>query len=216
MDTQGNVYFGFTETGTNPSGITDGGIARISTTGVGTYELAYLAVGQGNDGNWNPALGSAPAMSNDGSILYLGINDSGYSLGGSAYNSYLVGLNSTTLAPVYSVRLFDPATGSGVPSSGVQNTGNGAGLVAESSASPMVAPDGSVFLGVFGSNYDGSRGSLLHYSGNLQTEYTAGAFGWDDTASIIPTSMVPSYTGIFVVPDSFQVQQLCQRRGRHY
>jgi len=195
VDTQGNVYFGFTETGTNPSGITDGGIARISTTGVGTYELAYLAVGQGNDGNWNPALGSAPAVSDDGSILYLGINDSGYSLGGSAYNSYLVGLNSTTLAPVYSVRLFDPATGSGVPSSGVQNTGNGAGLVAESSASPMVAPDGSVFLGIFGSNYDGSRGSLLHYSGNLQTEYTAGAFGWDDTPSIIPTSMVPSYTG---------------------
>src|SRR5208337_1313694 len=49
--------------------------------------------------------------------------------------------------------------------------------------------------GVFGYNYDGSRGSLLHFSGNLATEYAPGAFGWDDTASIIPTSMVPSYTG---------------------
>src|SRR5208282_4182101 len=77
----------------------------------------------------------------------------------------------------------------------VQNTGNGAGLVNESSASPMVAPDNTVYLGIFGSNYDGSRGSLLHFSANLQTEYTPGAFGWDDTPSIIPTSMVPSYTG---------------------
>ena len=36
---------------------------------------------------------------------------------------------------------------------------------------------------------------MTHYSANLATEYTPGAFGWDDTASIIPTSMVPSYTG---------------------
>jgi len=195
VDSAGNVYFGFSETGSNPSNLNDGGIARISPTGVGIYELGYAAVGQSNDGNWNPAMGSASALSNDGSILYLGITDSGYSFSGSEYNSYLVGLNSTTLAPVYSVHLLDPTSGSGVPSSGVQTNGNGAGVIDISSASPMVAPDGSVFYGVFGSNYNGSRGYLLHFAGNLATEYTPGAFGWDDTASIIPTSMVPSYTG---------------------
>ena len=35
VDTLGNVYFGFEETGSNPSGITDGGIARISSDGRG-------------------------------------------------------------------------------------------------------------------------------------------------------------------------------------
>ncbi|HET6327853.1 MAG TPA: hypothetical protein VFG04_24425, partial [Planctomycetaceae bacterium] len=37
VDSSGNVYFGFTETGSNPSGINDGGIARITPTGVGIY-----------------------------------------------------------------------------------------------------------------------------------------------------------------------------------
>ena len=61
VDSSGNVYFGFTETGSNPSGINDGGIARVTPAGVGSYVLAAAAVGQTNDGNWNPALGSSPA-----------------------------------------------------------------------------------------------------------------------------------------------------------
>ena len=153
-------------------------------TGTATYTLAYSAVGQTNDGNWNPALGQSPALSNDGSTVYFGVTDSGYALNCSnESNSYLVGLNSTTMAAQDSVRLIDPATGAG------------AVLIDESTASPMVAPDNTVFMGVFCSNYNGSRGFLLHYSGNLATEYTPGAFGWDDTPSIVPTSMVPSYTG---------------------
>src|SRR5262249_10150118 len=68
-------------------------------------------------------------------------------------------------------------------------------IIEESSATPMVAPDGSVFFGVFGNPYNGSRGFMLHYSADLQSEFTAGAFGWDNTASIVPTSAVPSYTG---------------------
>src|SRR5208282_5925963 len=58
-----------------------------------------------------------------------------------------------------------------------------------------VAADAIKIMGVFADNYDGSRGFMTHYSANLATEYTPGAFGWDDTASIIPASMVPSYTG---------------------
>jgi hypothetical protein len=183
VDSSGNVYFGFIETGTNPSGINDGGIVRISPTGVAAYTLAYSAIGQTNDGNWNPAMGASPAISNDGSTVYIGINDSGYSLNGNEFDSYLVGLNSSTLAPEYSTQLIDPSSG------------NGAGLIDESTSGPMVAPDGTVFQGVFGNPYNGSRGYLLHFSADLTTEFTPGAFGWDDTPSIVPTSMVPSYTG---------------------
>jgi hypothetical protein len=177
VDSSGNLFFGFTETGTNPSGITQGGIARIGADGTGTYVLAGTAAGSGSNVD-EAALGSAPALSNDGTILYAALNQISNS-----NNGYLVGLNSTTLAPMDSVQLLDPASG------------NAAGVIVESTAGPMVAPDGTVFLGVFGSPYNGSRGFLLHFSGNLSTEYTSGAFGWDDTPSIIPTSMVPSYQG---------------------
>ncbi len=184
VDSAGNVYFGFTETGSNPSGINDGGIAKITPSGVGSYVLAATAVGQTNDGNWTPALGSSPALSKDGSTLYLGINDAGYNLTSAAqYNAYLVGVNTATMTAQYSVHLIDPSSGSG------------AGMVSVSTASPVVAPDNTVFQGVFGNPYNGSRGYLLHFSANLSTEYTPGAFGWDDSPSIIPASMVPSYTG---------------------
>jgi hypothetical protein len=36
---------------------------------------------------------------------------------------------------------------------------------------------------------------MLHFNSNLSQSKTAGSFGWDNTASIIPKSMVPSYTG---------------------
>ena len=44
------------------------------------------------------------------------------------------------------------------------------------------------------SNHD--RGWLLHFNSSLtQTQDCPGAFGWDDTASVVPASMVPSYNG---------------------
>ena len=61
----------------------------------------------------------------------------------------------------------------------------------------MVGPDGDVYVGVlenpFPSNND--RGWLLHFSGDLTQTKTPGAFGWDDTPSVVPASMVPSYHG---------------------
>ncbi len=201
VDSQGNIYFGYAITGSNPSNITEGGIAQISASGTATNVAAFAAAdtaGQApsDNGNWVAALGSAPALSNDESIVFFAVDDGGYGNSSSSeHNAYLVGLNSSTLQPQYSVRLYDPTSDNGVPATGVQTSGNGADLIDESTASPMVAPDDTIYMGVFGSSYDGSRGSLLHFSGNLQTEYTPGAFGWDDTASIIPTSMVPSYSG---------------------
>src|SRR5207248_10540237 len=52
-------------------------------------------------------------------------------------------------------------------------------------------------------NHD--RGWLLHFSADLKSTRTvnsvttplaSGAFGWDDTASIVPATMVPSYHGL--------------------
>ena len=163
-------------TGSNPLNLTGGGIARISAAGVGSYVLAATAAGDSNI--TRAALGSAPALSNDGSTLYVAVNNT------NQYDACLLGLDSTTLTTTkYKVFLTDP------------RNGNNAGVIDQSTASPMVGPDGTVFFGVFGNPYNGSRGFLLHFSANLTQEFTPGAFGWDDTPSVIPTTMVPSYQG---------------------
>jgi hypothetical protein len=94
----------------------------------------------------------------------------------------LVALNAATLAPTSSVALIDPKTG-----------GN-ANLPNVGTASPMVGPDGDVYMGVY-DNAGTSRGWMEHYSADLSVTKTPGGFGWDDTASVVPASMVPSYHG---------------------
>src|SRR5207245_8081453 len=180
-DNAGNIYFGFEVTGANPSGLTGGGIARIDASGNGTYVLASSA--SSDSAITKVALAAAPALSNDGSILYVSVNESGN------YHGYLLGLDSTTLATRYQVFLKDPRYNPGAPGP------NNAGLLDVSTATPMVAPDGSVFYGVFGKPYNSSRGFVLPFSADLATESTPGAYGWDDTASLVPTAMVPSYHG---------------------
>jgi hypothetical protein len=59
-----------------------------------------------------------------------------------------------------------------------------------------VGPDGDVYFGVL--ENDGqyaSKGWMLHFSGDLSQAKTPGGFGWDDTASVVDRSLVPSYTG---------------------
>jgi hypothetical protein len=60
-----------------------------------------------------------------------------------------------------------------------------------------VGPDGDVYYGVLESNAPAHnfRGWLLHYSADLGVTKLAGSFGWDQTVSVAPTSMVPQYTG---------------------
>ena len=66
-----------------------------------------------------------------------------------------------------------------------------------SSATPTVGPDGDVYFGVlenpFPNHHD--RGWLLHFNSSLTQTKIPGSFGWDDTASIVPASMVASYSG---------------------
>jgi hypothetical protein len=176
-DNAGNIYFGFEVTGQNPLNLVGGGIARIDANGNGIYVLAGTAA---NDSKITKVqLGSAPALSSDGSTLYVAVNES------TNYYGYLLGLDSTTLATKYQVFLTDPRF----------HAVNPAGVFDISTASPMVAPDGTVLMGIYANPDNSSRGFMLHFSGDLKTEYTPGAFGWDDTVSIVPTSMVPTYKG---------------------
>jgi autotransporter-associated beta strand protein len=118
----------------------------------------------------------APALSNNGSTVYVAMSS------GEDGQGRLVALSAATLTPQNSVLMMDPK--SGTP----------AIMANESTASPLVGPDGDVYMGVL-DDEGTSRGWMEHYSADLSVTKTPGGFGWDDTASIVPASMVPSYHG---------------------
>ncbi|HVV65754.1 MAG TPA: hypothetical protein VHC42_09805 [Rhizomicrobium sp.] len=173
-DDAGNIYFAFAVTGSNPLGLKSG-VARIGADGKGMWVSAADAADDASI--VEVAQNCAPAVSADQSTIYLAVSDGAF--------GYLLGLDSATLRTKYKVRLMDPGSG------------EDALLFDDSSASPTVGPDGDIYYGVvenpFPYHYD--RGWLLHFSGDLATLKTPGSFGWDDTASVVPTSAVTSYTG---------------------
>ena len=182
-DNQGDIFFGFRVVGKAPAPLntTQSGYARIDPNGNGTYVLAGNASGDSAVSLDSHNL--SPALSNDQTTVYVAVKSAG-----NEYHAYLLGLDSTTLATKYKVFLNDPRPQSG-------NTFNPAGVLDNSTSSPTVGPDGDVYFGVMGNPFNGSRGWLLHFNSNLTVKKTPGAFGWDDTVSIVPTSMVPSYQG---------------------
>ena len=173
-DRDGNLFFGFVATGSNPLNL-ENGIARLQPNGVGTWVAARTAAGE--SGSYLVPFNAAPALSNDGRIVYVALGGSG--------PDYLAALDSTTLAPMARVALTDP------------RSHTNARIYSDSSASPTVGPDGDVYFGVLENPIPANhqRGWLLHFSANLAQTKTPGAFGWDDTASIVPTAAVPSYHG---------------------
>ena len=175
-DNSGNMYFGYTVTGANPLNLKSG-IARISSTGVGTYVAATTA--SGDAGLTNVAMNSAPALSPDGGTVYVAVNSGGFGRGD------LLALNSTTLATTAVRPLIDPLNG------------NPAIVADDGTSSPTVGPDGRVYFGVLENPLHTSKGWLLSFNGDLSVAPNAppGAFGWDDTASIVSASMVPAYHG---------------------
>jgi len=154
-----------------------GGIARVSAAGAGTWVSASTISGDASV--TQAAMNSAPALSPDGGTLYVAVDSSDHP------NGYLVALDSATLAIKARVLLVDPVTGD--PATVDDNA----------TSSPAIGPDGDVYLGVIESapGAHGSRGWLLHFNPDLSTSFTPGGFGWDDTASVVPASMVASYTG---------------------
>jgi hypothetical protein len=174
-DSRGNLYFGFATTGATPANLVSG-LARLDVHGNGTWISAANAAGDA--AITKVTMNCAPAISSDGQVVYFTVrNTSG--------KGYLVGLNSLTLAPLYKVRVKDP------------NTNFDATLSDNGTASPSIGPDGEVYCGVLespgGSNH--SRGWLLHFDSTLTQTLIPGAFGWDTTATIVPSSAVPPYSG---------------------
>jgi hypothetical protein len=173
-DTSGNLYFGFLVLGPTPINL-QSGVARIAPDGSGTWVSAATA--SGDPLIAEVAISCAPAVSADGSMLYVAVSD--------GRSGYLLALNSATLALVNRVRLIDPSSGLD------------AFIFDGSSATPTVGPDGDVYFGVlenpFPSHND--RGWLLHFNRDLSKTKIPGSFGWDDTATIVPASLVSRYHG---------------------
>lgn len=176
-DADGNMFFGFAIQSAAAGAPAGGGLARISSAGVGSYVTASGATGDGS--MQKVVYNCAPALSADGTTLYVAVNSGNFGAG------YVVAVDSKTLATKSKVLLKDP------------ETGNVALIPDDGSGTPTVGPDGDVYFGVlenpFGSRID--RGWLLHFSGDLSTSKTPGSFGWDNTASIVPASAVPQYHG---------------------
>jgi hypothetical protein len=179
-DGNGNIYFGFIAGAANPVGLVSG-LARVAPDGSGTWVSARSA--SSDAGIDKVAMNCAPALSNDGKTVYVTVNT--VLITGIRQSGYLLALDSATLATKAAVRLMDP------------NTGAPAWVDDNSTASPTVGPDGDVFYGVLESDAPNhnSRGWLLHFDSTLSQTKVPGSFGWDDTASVLPASMVPSYTG---------------------
>ncbi len=176
-DRYGNIYFGFQVTNSTPLNL-QGGIARIDVNGTGTWVAASTVAG---DAAMNKVVQNcSPALANDHKTLYFAVNGGNFSYG------YLVAVDSRTLAPIARIRLKD----AGFPT-------HDASLPDDGTASPTVGPDDDVYFGVFEYsccvNHD--RGWLLHFNGSLSQTKIPGAFGWDDTASIVSASLVSSYHG---------------------
>ena len=120
----------------------------------------------------------APAVSHDGKTVYVAVSD--------GIRGYLLGLDTKTLAPKYGLKLMDPQLNAP------------ADVTDQSSASPTIGTNGDVYFGIQGADggpAHNGRGWLLHFDATLSKSLTPGSFGWDDTASLVPPTAVPSYTG---------------------
>lgn len=179
-DKQNNIYFGFIAAAGNPAGLSSG-FARIAADGTAIWVSAQSAAGDTSIAK--PATSSAPALSVDQNTVYVVVNSSVAS--GAIQTGYLLALDSTTLTVKSKQRLIDP------------QALKAAFISDDSTASPTVGPDGDVYIGVLEATFaaHNQRGWLLHFNADLSKSKLPGSFGWDDTASIVPASMVPNYHG---------------------
>lgn len=172
----GSIYFGFEILGDTP-GFLKSGLAKIDPNGVGTYVAADVL---GDDLELQHVkMQSAPAVSRDGKRVYTVVATGNFGRG------KLVSIRTSDMHPLARTNLIDPLSG------------NFASVDFDGTASPLIGPDGDVFVGVLENPFPNNnyRGWLLHFSGDLTEQKTPGAFGWDNTASIVPSSIVPFYTG---------------------
>ncbi len=169
----GSIFFGFTVLGGNPSNLTSG-LGKIDKDGNGSW-ISAVAL-SGDNGVNQVKFNCAPAVDTKNQNLYITTN------AGSFGRGFLTRVNPNTMQVLSRVRLLDPRNGNDAP---IDNEGT---------SSPLIGPDGDVYQGVLpGNNH--CRGVLLHFSSDLSQTKIPGAFGWDDTPSIVPSYMVGGYTG---------------------
>lgn len=178
-DAAGNIFFGFHVTGANPAGLVSG-IARVAPDGTGSW--VGVATAAGDNTVQKPAMNCAPALSMDGNTLYIAVNRGSTN---ATQTGYLLALDSTTLATRARAALTDP------------NARTPARISDDGTASPVIGPDGRVFYGVLETTFPthNARGWLLQFDALLNPVGVPGSFGWDVSPSVIPASMVLSYTG---------------------
>ncbi len=183
VDAAGNVYFGFVANGGNPAGLVSG-IARVAADGTATWVGAAAAAS--DSAIAKVATNCAPALSPDGLTLYVAVNVPRTSTTVQrVQRGVLLALDSRTLATKSLVALLEPSTG------------QPARVSDDGTSSPTVGPDGDVYYGVLEASLGShnARGWLLHFDSRLAVSRIPGSFGWDDTASVVPASAVPGYTG---------------------
>lgn len=180
VDDVGNVFFGFIAAAGNVAGLRSG-FARVAADGSAVWVSAAERAGDAAIGQ--PAMNAAPALSVNQKTLYVVVNTTPVS--GQIQVGHLLALDAGTLALAGRQALRDP------------RTGQRARVSDSATASPMVGPDGDVYLGVLdGTREDhNGRGWLLHFDETLSQSRLPGSFGWDDTPSLVPASMLPGYAG---------------------
>lgn len=174
----GQIYFGVRVLGpTHANPPLKSGFVQMFPTPMASHFVSVTDA-SGDNSMVAPVMNCAPALSNDGKYVYVVVSSGDFGHG------YLLCLDVRDLHTVGKVRLKDP-------------NGNDALLPDSGTASPMVGPDGDVYFGVLENPfpYNHDRGWMLHYNWNLKVQKTTGAFGWDDTASVVPSKSVPSYIG---------------------
>jgi hypothetical protein len=176
-----SLYFGYVSSGVALPGYPNGipsGLARVTVSHSGMFASAASLCGDNSISK--VAYNCAPAVTTNANKLYVAVTQSNFSYG------YLCLVNTSSLSRAASVRLRDP-----------RNSSWDVALSDDGTAAPAIGPDGDVYYGVLEHNFPSNhaRGWMLHYDAGLSTVKTPGAFGWDDTASIVPKAAVPSYTG---------------------
>jgi hypothetical protein len=179
-DSAGNLYFGYFSSGAALPGYPNGipsGLAKIAANGTGNFVTAAALSGKSTYNRI--AFNCAPAVSTDGTLVYAAVTN-GYDATG-----YLCSATTSNMQANPSIQLIDP------------ETGGAASVYGDGTSTPTVGPDGDVYYGVLEQNvgHHNARGWMLHFNSTLSTTKTPGSFGWDDTPSIVPASLVPQYTG---------------------
>ena len=180
-DANGTIFFGYEVNGTAKKKLGLSGIARVDMNDRVSF-TTLEAGAKHRKVALEVALNCAPAVSHDGQTIYIAAH--AISSDVASRRGYLVALDSTSLRVKATIALTDPRNG--MP----------AALSDLGTASPTIGPDGKVFFGVLENPFTSDRGWLLQFDAALsQSTGVPASFGWDDTASIVPASLVPSYQG---------------------